>query len=93
MKNIDSIIRDVYEYEIEIDGKKEKPITIVGPCKSCKNKLRVYAYGSVIAKIPCNTSRASMEFANERYAKYLYTIITRKINIMEGWRKFYVIQI
>ncbi|MCR4654871.1 MAG: hypothetical protein K5770_01355 [Lachnospiraceae bacterium] len=68
----------MYEVKQLVNELKEfdESITVVGPSGGIK-KLRVYAYGSIIAKIPtthgdgCNGLNAGIDLCNPDYFKYI----------------------
>ena len=81
VEELKTFIKALESYPLQINGKEERPIIILGPEGSSKNKLRVYAYGGDVGKIPINklgrdyklpkTKNAKNGKKEKGYAKYI----------------------
>lgn len=62
-------LKDVWDFVYKDGESKEQPVIILGPSGSEKTKLRMYAYGGLIGRIPTGTGKCRL--LSEAYKKYL----------------------
>ncbi len=92
------LVERLVNYEVTIDGKKEKPIVVMAPDGTDETSLRLYAFGGNIGRIPY-FKNGEYQTADKAYAKYIrfpnYTINYNKVSHkydFPDWLKDYPIE-